>query len=458
MNKFSNILNERQSNGSLLQSEVTDFINKVKKRIPAKVQDVVLLTAKYKLLDREQIEELKNSSKSSVAKLSKKYDVPEDKLSMIRDMLKELGNDIKLLPQVMSQAERQALELGKLSMDDLTIDLKSSAGRNAAAKMYMPLVYSIVNQYVNKSRLDKQSLISAGLEGLTNAMNDWKGPETGEATVSFKTYVGFRVKQQILNDINAYGHSLSGGSSYVFKKMGSGLLDAISLDGLPRDDEGDFKNDRLAALGQEDPLTNTEEHDWAEFYKVIENKFSQRDVNIFYRYFGLNGYKREKSKDIAKSYGMSEGNIRNSILNKMIKFIKNDKKLMDILTNIADLYNENLMCDMLNMSREMILETLAADDIYILLEEMTKWNKKDVFVRDFKAAFSNFKNHADAKFITELLTAGFEFADDNLKKYKNIIIKFLSYMYPTEKISLQTDVDLLEKIVYLQELYQKYNK
>jgi RNA polymerase sigma factor (sigma-70 family) len=461
MNKFTSILNERRSYNSdgMLKSEITDFINKVKKRIPSKVQDVILLTSKYNILNANDINEIKDSSKSSLPKLAVKYNVEVEKLSVLRDMLRELGNDIKLLPQMMSQAERQALELGKLSMSDLTIDLKTPAGRNAAAKMYMPLVYTIVNQFVGKSNLDKQSLISAGLEGLANAMNDWKGANDGEEnTVSFKTYVGFRVRQQILNDINSYGHSLSGGSSYVFKKFGSSLLDAISLDGLPKDEDGDFQNDRLAALGQEDKLSSSEEKDWAEFYAMMEKKFNQRDMNIFYRYFGLNGYKREKSKDIAKSYGMSEGNIRNSILNKMIKYIKNDRRAMDILTNIADTYNENLMVDMLNYDKDMIIETLAGDDIYILLEEMTKWNKKEVFVKDVRAALERMGTNADEKFIVKLLESDFNFADSVLKKYKTIIDKFLTYIYPTENVNLMTDVDKLNKITYIQDTYKKHMK
>ena len=460
MNKFTTILNVRESHNtqSMLKSEITDFINKVKKRIPAKVQSIIDITAKLNILDRASIEEIKNSSKSSSKTLAKKYGFGEDKIDFLRDALKDLGSDIKLLPQMMSQEERKALELGKLSMDDLTIDLKTPAGRNAVAKMYMPLVYSIVNQFVNKSRLDKPSLISAGLEGLTAAMNDWRPATEGEKTVSFKTYVGYRVRQQILNDINKYGHTLSGGNSYSYAKYGSSLMDAISLDGVPKDEDGDFQNDRLAALGVEDKPNREDEADWQELYKILEKKFSQRDVSIFYRYFGLNGYKREKSKDIAKSYGMSEGNIRNSILNKMIKFIKNDRKAMDILTSLNDIYNENLMIDMISYSKNAIIEALSNDDLYILLEETTKWNRKDAFTKDLNYALSRLGSGKYEKFIIELLGADFNFADEVLKKHKTEIDKFLTYMYPTENLTLLTDVDKLNHIVELQEYYKKHMK
>lgn len=459
MNKFTSILTERDSyqNQSLLKTEITNFINKVKKRIPAKVQAVIDLTYKNNILSKNDINDIKNSSKSSIKHLCAKYDMSEEQMEVLRDSLKDLGNDIKLLPQMMSASEREALELGRLSMNDLTIDLKTPAGRNAVAKMYMPLVYTIINQFVGKSRLDKSSLISAGLEGLTNAMNDWKSSaESGEKTVSFKTYVGYRVRQQILNDINSLSHSLSGGSSYTYNKYGGALMDAVSLDGIPRDDEGEFKNDRLAALGTEDKLSKEEQADWKSLYKLLESKFSQRDMNIFYRYFGLNGYKREKSKDIAKSYGMSEGNIRNSILNKILKYLKQDRKAMDILTSLNDIYNENLMVDMISYSKSAIIEALASDDLYILLEEMTKWNKKESFDSDLSAVLKSMGSEKNKKFIIDLLSADFNFADEYLKKQKDVILKFMSLMYPTENISKLTDVDKLQKIVELQTLYQKH--
>ena len=152
MDNFSVILKETRKNydsESLLQSEIQQFITKVNKIIPSTVKDVIYLTQKYNLVDRSSIEEILSSSKSSLKKLSVKYHIPEDQIENLYKMLKDLKHNIHLLPQYMSAQEREMLELGKLSMNDLTIDLESSAGRNAATKMYMPLVFKIVSQYVH---------------------------------------------------------------------------------------------------------------------------------------------------------------------------------------------------------------------------------------------------------------------------------------------------------------------
>lgn len=459
MDNFSNFVLESRKNydsGSLLSSEVNQYLNKVNKVIPENVKRVIYLTQKYNLLDSASIEEIKNSNKSGLKGLAKKYNIPESSIEDLWNMLKELKNKIKLLPQYQSEQERQAIELGKLSMDDLTIDLDSQAGRSAATKMYMPMVYKIVNAYVGKSRLDKQELISAALRGFTDAMNDWRKDEESGKRTSFKTYAGFRVKQQILNDINEYGHTLSGTNWYASKVYGAGLLDATSIDGMwTLDDERDA--DRLAALGVDDPdLTRDEEKSWKSLYKLIEDNFKQRDVNIFYRYFGLNGYKREKSKDIAKSMGMSEGNIRNSVINKMIKFLKNDRKAFEILQDIQDMYTEALMIEMLGYTKDEIFETLINDDMYILLEELTKWNYKTVFNQAMRDTFSMIPDQKDKKILIDILKGDFEYLDNNFKKNKNLIILFLSNLYPTENMKKKTDVDLLNYMSDLQNYYKKY--
>ena len=458
MNNFTEIINEARKNydsGSLLSSEVTQYINRVNKVIPKNVQDVIYLTQKYNLMDAASIDEIRNASKSSLKSLSKKYSIPEETMENFWKMLKDLKTKIKLLPQFQSAAERESIQLGKLSMDDLTIDLETSAGRNAATKMYMPMIYKIVTQYMGKSSLSRQDLISAALQGFTDAMNNWnRGNDPETKKVVFKTYAAYRVQQQILNDMNEYSHTLSGTNWYAVKNHGD-KLDGVSIDSFGRNDDGEMHQDHLAMLGVEDrPAGRDEEKLLNNLYRLIENNFKQRDVDVFYRYFGLKGYKREKSKDIAKSMGMSEGNIRNSIINKMISFLKKDKRAMDILMDIQDIYNESLMVELIGYSKEDILEALVNDDMFILLEELNRWKNKDVFGRALSSALGRMEN---AGVIEDLLGGDFEHLDSNYKKNKKSIIEFLSYMYPTTSFTKKTDVDLLEMMQELQEYFKKHD-
>ena len=455
MNNFTDIIFEARKNydsESLLSSEISKFLNKVNKVIPSIVKDAIHLTQKYNLMDRESLEEIKNASKSTLKKLAQKYNITPEQIEDIWKMLKELKSNIKLLPQYMSAQEREMLELGKLSMSDLTIDLTSTQGRSAAAKIYMPLVYTIVNKFVGRSNLDKAELISAGTLGLTAAMNDWK-PETG---VPFKTYAGTRIRQQILNDINDHGHSLSGFNDYAFKKGYS--ADALSLDNLLGKDDDDMQQDHLAALGfMDDEYDELDDKKMKPLFDLLEKNFSTRDVDIFYRYFTLKGNKKEKSKDIAKSYGMSEGNIRNGVINKIIKFLRTDKRALNILKQLQESYTISMMTSLVGLNRSMIIDALINDDIFILLEELNSMSDKESFKAIIEPALARLSK-ADSKYILKVLQEGFDYLDSTFKKNKKVIILFLSDVYPTEAIANKTDVALLEYMMNIYNMYQEHKK
>lgn len=453
MDNFSRILLEarkKYDSESLLNSEVQRFLTKVNKVIPATVKDVIYLTQKYNLMNRDSIDEIKTSSKSSLAKLSKKYDIPTDQIENLHKLLKDLKTNIYLLPQYMSSQEREMLELGKLSMNDLTIDLETSQGRSAATKVYMPLIYKIVGQYVGQSSLSRADLISAATEGFVNAMNSWDR-STG---VPFKTYAGTRVRQQILNDINHVSHSLSGYNSYAFKQGYS--ADAYSLDSmLGMNDDGDYKQDRLAALGStEDEYTELDDRKMKPVYDLLERKFSTRDVDIFCRIFALRGHKKETAREVAKSYGMDESNIT-QIKNKILKFLRNDSKAMQILKSLHESYNISLMIQLCGMDRATIMETLINDDMFILLEELNKWADSESFRFAFDSALK-MMSPSDSKCIIDIAKKDFDFLDGSFKKCKKTIILFLNHMYPTESMNRKSDVSLLEYMIEVQEAYKKH--
>lgn len=459
MKNFSQIINEaRMDSISLLQSEVTSYINKVNKRLPKNIQDLLHLTNKYGLLSSADLEIIRTANKGQLSKLAKQYNIPEDQLTTIYSLLKFSTKNLRLLPQYQSEAERKAIEAGQLVMDDLTIDLETSAGRSAAAKMYTPIVLKIAAQYVGKSRLDRPSLVSAGMEGLTNAMNDWKRGDTADGKkTTFKTYASYRIQQAILDEINAHGHDLSGGNWYNTAQYGAAAFDAISIDSLGSGkDDDDFEQDHIMGLGVDptdmDVDVTKEEDNWKEVFKLLENNFSTRDVDIFYRYFGLGPYHghRQKSKDIAKDYGMSEGNIRNSVINKIIKFLQTNPKAMRIMSNLKDMYMESLMVDLMMLGKDAIREAFYADTTYIMLEEITRWNNKQVLYHTVIAACDKL-DIEDAKFIFFCLTRGMDYYNDNFRKNKKLVVFFLSEVYPMENMARKSDAQLAD---YMSELIE----
>ena len=101
----------------------------------------------------------------------------------------------------------------------------------------------------------------------------------------------------------------------------------------------------------------------------------------------------------------------------------------------------------------MVVEYLLNDDMFMLLEELTRWINKEQFAKQLNPIFDELGSEADI--IKKLLSYDFDQLDKNFKSNKKLIIKFLSAMYPTENIGRKTDVALLE---YMDELAYFYKK
>lgn len=465
MSNFTNFSNfaaineaaKRISNEILSIDDINEYLESVSKRIPKQVADIVYLTAKYSLCTQKVIDDIRNANKGQLDKIAFNYNIPAAEIEDLWKGLKELKTNLRLLPQYQTASERSAFIKGKLLMSDITIDLDSSAGRNACAKQYMPMVHKIVNEFVGKSRLGKPELMSAALHGFTGAMNDWRKDGKEDSAVPFKTYAAYRVRQQILDDINTLSFTVKT-NWYGVKKMGSTMLSAISLDGMMNDD-GEFKQDHLSLLGSEDPnynLSRSEEDQWSDLYKIIENTFKQRDIDVFYRYFGLKGHNKEKGKDIAKSLGISPALVT-GIVTEILKKLKKNSRAMEILTSLQDSYNESLMFDLLNFDKDMIVDAILNDDTFILLEELTKWSNKDVYINTIETAFETLdKKEKDT--IINILLNDFDYLDKVYKSNKKTIIKFLNAVNPTDSFIRKSDVSILEYVDELSSLYKKYNK
>lgn len=467
MKKFSQMVMESpKSSEEILVADITNYINRVKKVLSIDVQKAIYLTAKYNITSAEELDKIRTATKSKLKSLAEDFNMPQPDMEDLWNLMKSMKNNYRQMPQYMSKTERDMIEAGKLSMDDLTIDLKSVQGRNAAAKIFTPTVLKIVSQELPKHpNMSRSEMISSGMLGLSNAMNDWKPePDTpGGKVVPFRTYASYRILQQILNDANSVHQALSGRNAYNIKKdsekYGSAILRTMSLDGLTRDrEDDDFSQDHIAALATADrPSSADEEKKWNQIFRSLEQRFTQKDMDIFYRYFGVNGRKRETGVQLAKDYNTTAQNIQNSYLSKILKYIKKTPALKNILSDLQDIYSESLLAGLLDMTKQQILEVLAADDIYILLTESTKWDNRNTFVSHLEHALQSFKmSDKTYKILLDIIFGDFEEVDSRIRKNDRLIRSFLSLMHPTRNFHNGTDGDLIEGVMEIQEYCHKY--
>ena len=82
MKKFSLLIDESSKRDSLsiLQSEITTYINKVKNQLSIDVQKVIYATKKYNLTSADQIDEIRFASKSKLKDLVDKFNIPLEEL------------------------------------------------------------------------------------------------------------------------------------------------------------------------------------------------------------------------------------------------------------------------------------------------------------------------------------------------------------------------------------------
>ena len=451
MKKFTTYLCESKNinNQELTSKEIQDYLKDCEKKLTIPVIDTIRLTDLLGIYNANDLEEIKNSSKSSINALSRKFKTTSVDMESLWDKLKSLKASINLLPQYMSKAEMNALKKGSLTADDITIDLSNDRGRNAAAKMYIPYIRQIASKYIGKSRLSFEDLLSTAMEAMTDAMNKWKRFDDEGNTVTFKTFLGYRVQQTLLNDMGKNGHTASGFSSEQYR-----LGKRIYTNSVDNSNDEEGRNAWYNMLNTADSQRDMADDEWKDVYALIERNFNMKDVSIFYKKFGLKDYKQMKSVEIAREMKVTESAISQTI-NKIIRFLKTDRKAQKAFRAIADTYNESLLLSLFGMSKEFIMESLIKDDTFILLEELNRWGNKDVFIDTLDTSLNQLDKN-DKKIIESILGGDFETLDSNFKKNKHMIIEFLSHMYPTESMTKKSDVSLLDYMSEIQDYYQEY--
>lgn len=207
--------------------------------------------------------------------------------------------------------------------------LKDPKEREKLFLQYKNLMFKIVNQYVGKLPLSFDDIVGAAMEGFTKAMNGYR-----EGTSqSFQQYAAWCMRNNILTSANEEGHVVKF-NAYQQKKAkerGESTFITQSISNIYEDSQ----EDKLEILGVEDPeIDNVDEREiFFNLFKWLETNFSNRDCEIFYLYFGLNGRVQTKGIDIAKQFKISAATV--TVTNKkIIKKIKENEYMLSCLRSL----------------------------------------------------------------------------------------------------------------------------
>lgn len=225
------------------------------------------------------------------------------------------------------------------SVSAASVDMSN---RNAVAKQFTPLVYKIAGQLHKSMGYDMNECISAGFEGLVYAMDTYKE----DKKQTFIQYGSYMIRFSIMNDFNKNSRTIrvSWDQQKKAAELGEDVNICKSLDSAERSDEdgmnmwerkikGDDENDVLLSMAP------AEEDMWSDIWDDIKEMFNERDRKIFFATFGVGGVKEVSGKDLASEMGISPAAITQS-RNKIIRKIKENKKLMEKLVDVMCVMNK----------------------------------------------------------------------------------------------------------------------
>jgi len=266
------------------------------------------------------------------------------------------------IPVFLTKQQFEDIINKKVSPDEILLDLNTEKGRTKIVAQYTPLVHKIINQWLGKSNLGVDDLLSVAYEGITYAMNSfgkrkvrgedgkWVEAEKDEKVVSysFKQYAAYCIDNAIREEIKHKSHLVRVPASQQTKeRIEKGFnKKSYAVSGekkVGHDSDGNGKTLFDYIDTGENGYKGVDSEDleklWKYVYTKLSENFNERDLDIFYSLFGLNGHKQIKGKDLAKKYGIVASAIT-PIKLKIIKFIKNDKTLWAAFNEIIDIVGE----------------------------------------------------------------------------------------------------------------------
>lgn len=266
------------------------------------------------------------------------------------------------IPVFLTKEQFENIINKKISPDEILLDLTSEKGRNEIVRQYEPLIHKIIRQWIGKSNLGVDDLLSVALEGMTYAINTfgkrkvrgengkWVEAEKDEkvASYSFTQYAAYCIDNWIKEEIKHHSHTVRIPASQQKKQRTeqgfNSKNNSISGDTVIKGGSDDNKRSLFDILDTgENGNKNIDSEDldnlWKKIYKKLEDNFKERDLEIFYSAFGLNGYELIKGKALAKKYDIVESAIT-AIKKKVIAFIRKDKDLYTAFSEILDIVGE----------------------------------------------------------------------------------------------------------------------
>lgn len=292
------------------------------------------------------------------------YNSPMPSDEHLKELWKAIDEVVKSgrpleIPVFQTKEQFEKIINKQVSPDTIIMDFDSDRSRNEIAKRYEPLVHKICRQYNGKSNLSYEDLLASAYEGLTYAMNTFGKKRTNKDNINDETvnkytfgqYAAYMIRFHILGTIENESRIVRISKSQQKKERTStGKItknNSVSGDkqiGIHNSDDGnktlfDFIDSQEysdSSLDKED-LAKL----WDRIYAKIKEKFGEKIFNIWCSFYGINGQKELKNKELAAKYNVSNSSITYYCF-KINNFLQKDKEVFSMLQEVYTLMKECL--------------------------------------------------------------------------------------------------------------------
>lgn len=313
----------------------------------------------------------------SLQKFYSKGKPKDPKLQELYKWIGVLSKKKRLIEVPVFQTEEQfdAIVSGKEAPDEVLLDLNSEQGRNEVAKKFTPLVWKVARSFNGKSRLTLDELFSVGMEGLTRAMNCYgkseaetrsggkfknkdaeeiaseldADKEAARKKYTFLSFAAYNIRIFILEAIKHESHLVRiPASVQKAEKEATGRntkSNSVSGEEVKGGgDEGKTIFDKIDSREDADSSLDRQDIDklWKMIIKMLEKKFNEKQLDIWYSMNGLFGHEKMKGKEIMKKYGLKNASEISNSNWKILNYIQTTPELKKAFAELYSLYKECL--------------------------------------------------------------------------------------------------------------------
>jgi len=281
------------------------------------------------------------------------------------DQLKELwdrintvvkSNRVLEIPVLQSKDDFNKIINSEVPADKIILSIDDSSKHNDIVNMYTPLMHKICRQWMGKSSLTYDELFSAAQQGILYALDNYGHKSRNNedysavANYTFGQYAAMMIRNAIIGDIRTYSHTVSipiNKQAEEKKVKGyNAKSHTVSGDkkmGINNSDDGnktifDFievSDDATENLNNEDIKRL-----WKEIWDELDKNVDKTMMQIFYSFYGLNGHKKLKNKELAAKYKISNSSITYYCF-KVRQYISSHKSIINKCKELYTLMNEN---------------------------------------------------------------------------------------------------------------------